>query len=243
MGVTVVPDASVAPFGEGIWTVDGPQALDMGLTFTTRMAIIKAPGDGLWICDPVSVNDATRAQIDALGPVECLVTSTQRHIWRLETWHQMYPKAKLWTCGNVPKRLRTLPYDGVVGDEPLWDGIQQVKFGGNRLLAEAWFFHEESRTLIVGDLLQANLPLPGHPISNLVFRLAGGAGPSAQVGRDLKMTFTDKAAARRSLARVMDWDFNRLILAHGPLVTDDAKTHLASAFTWLTSQEHASPTQ
>ena len=232
--VTAANGDSVVPFGEDSWTVDGPQVLDMGLTFTTRMTIIKLPDGRLWVCDPVPVIDTTRAQIDALGPVECLVASTQRHIWRLDAWHRMYPQAGLWTVGQTPKRLRGLPLAGVVGDEPTWEGVEQVRLKGNRLLAEAWFFHEASRTLMVGDLVQANLPLPGHPVSNLVFKLAGGAGPSMRVGHDLRMTFTDKAAARNCLNRVMGWDFDRLVLAHGPLVTADAKARLTSAFTWLT---------
>jgi len=226
-------DVPITHIGESIWVADGPLVNDMGLTFTTRMTIVKLPGGTLWVCDPVPVSQATRASVDALGPVQHLVSSTQRHIWRLESWHRTYPRAGLWTCGHVPRRLRGLPYAGIVGDEPLWDGIQQTIFAGNRLLREAVFFHRPSKTLIMGDLVQANMPLPGHPISNLVFRLADGAGPSGQVGRDLRMTFTDKDAARRSLEKVSSWDFDRLVLAHGPIVCDDATAYLATAFAWL----------
>jgi len=227
-------DQPVVGFGDGLWTVEGPLVKDMGLWFPTRMIIDGQP-DGLWVCDPVPVGDDTRRQIEQLGQIKVLVASTQRHVWRLAGWHDWYPDAQLWTCGHVPAKLKRLPLTGVIGDQPIWDGIDQVVFQGNKLLAEAELFHQPSKTLIMGDLVQNNSPLPGHRLGNLVFKLAGGASPGG-VGRDLKMTFTDKPAARRSLDTIMSWDFDKVIIAHGPIIASDAKQYIAQAFTWLTSR-------
>jgi hypothetical protein len=37
------------------------------------------------------------------------------------------------------------------------------------------------------------------------------------------MGWKDKAAASRSLRKILDWDFNKIILSHGDMIELDAK--------------------
>jgi len=228
------PSGELTVFGPALWVADGPLVKDMGLWFPTRMIAARLHDGGVWVCDPIPATDNLLAGIDELGPVTDLVAITQRHIWRLADWHERYPKARLWTTGHIPKALQRLPFSGVLGDDPVWSAdFEQCRFGGNKLLAEMTFCHKPSKTLIVGDLIQNNPPLAGHGWTNLVFKLSGAAWPDGGVGFDLKRTFTDKAEAKRCLATILEWDFDKVVIAHGPNVTSDAKHYLEQAFAWL----------
>jgi hypothetical protein len=67
----------------------------------------------------------------------------------------------------------------------------------------------------------------------MLFKLAGVASPDGGVPRDIRMTFTNRNLARRSLDRLLSWDFDRLIIAHGPCIEKDAKPFVREAFRWL----------
>jgi len=179
-------------FGENIWVIEGSIVKDMGLSFSTRMIVVKLSDGSLWVCDPVQIPDSTLEEVERLGKIEYLLASTQRHIWRLRSWHEKYPKSQLWTCGNIPRKLRGLPFTGVLNDTPIWvDDFNQIIFKGNKLLSEAVFFHKASNTLIMGDIIQNNEKIPGRPFTNFMFRLSGAAYPNGGVGLDLKLTFSE----------------------------------------------------
>ena len=40
---------------------------------------------------------------------------------------------------------------------------------------------------------------------------------------EYQLGWKDKVAARKSLERILDWDFERIILSHGDLIDDEAK--------------------
>jgi glyoxylase-like metal-dependent hydrolase (beta-lactamase superfamily II) len=54
------------------------------------------------------------------------------------------------------------------------------------------------------------------------------------LSRVLRWTsFSDRAAARRSLDAVLALDFERIIVGHGPPIESGAKAALTGAFSWL----------
>ncbi|MDH3692999.1 MAG: hypothetical protein OER96_00305, partial [Gammaproteobacteria bacterium] len=57
----------------------------------------------------------------------------------------------------------------------------------------------------------------------------GEFGPT----RAVKLMFKDKLRARRSLLQVINWDFDKVVLAHGEVVTEQAKIKFMRAFQWL----------
>ena len=230
--------AELTQFGRDIWVVDGPDARDMGLLFTTRMTIVRLSNDTVWVESPVSLPAEILDQIREIGPVEYVVASTQRHIWRLNAWHDLFPNAQLWAPVGARLALGDLSapiHDVYIDTPPLgWaQDIDQLAFKGSSLLKEVMFFHKPSHTLIVGDLVQANPMLKGRPFRNVIFKLMGAAYPNGGVGLDLRLSFRDKALARQSMERMMSWDFDRLIIAHGPCVESKAKSFLRDAFKWL----------
>ncbi|MCL2832486.1 MAG: DUF4336 domain-containing protein [Treponema sp.] len=236
------PDNPLAEFGRNLWVIEGPLVKDMGLSFSTRMIIARLTDKTLWICDPVEISDSTRKDIEKLGAVKYLAVTTQRHNWRLHSSAQKYPNAELWYCGkpsghfkhNAETNTEKFPVKNLLGDTQLWPGdFEQILFKGNKLLSEAVFFHKSSGTVIMGDLIQNNKKIKGRPITNLVFKMSGAAFPDGGVGFDLKLTFTDRDKARESVSRILSWNFDKLIISHGPCVTSNAKEYIKKAFAWL----------
>lgn len=226
------------PLGADLFLVDGPIVRDLGLPFTTRMTVARLGDGSVWIASPVSAPFATLAEIAALGPVRFLVSPTPRHLWRLNAWHRLFPDAELWSSPITPVTLgkSDLPIAGTLGAQvpDAWAGdLDQVLIQGSRWLNEVAFYHAATRTLLVEDVIQIHQSAPGHPLRNALIAFGGVAAPTGGVGRDIRMTFRDRAAARASIDAVLRWDFETLVVAHGPVITDGARQLVEQAFAWL----------
>ncbi len=230
--------SEVQPFAKNVWIVDGANVRDFGIIFTTRMSVVRLSDGSLWVESPVSVPPETLERITALGPVRFLVAATPRHVWRLEAWHARFHQAQLWAPRTTPFTLQKtrLPFTGILGDVAPqgWAvDLDQLAFKGNRLIEEVMFFHKEARTVIMGDLIQIHSIVKGRPVRNALAKLEGVASPNGGVGLDIRLSFTNRALARHSLEKLLSWDFDKLIIAHGPCVTENAKPFVEQAFRWL----------
>jgi uncharacterized protein DUF4336 len=235
--VRVTP-STLQAFAENLWIVDGPDVRDFGVLFTTRMTIVKLSDGSLWVDSPVSVDSDTLQQITSLGPVRHLVAATPRHVWRLNSWSQMFPEAQPWVAKPTPLTLqkRNLSSARILGSEPpeAWQAdLEQIAFQGNPLIEEVIFFHKRSRTVILDDLIQNHRPQPGRLLRNLLMKLEGVEYPHGGVGLDMRLTFFHRKRARQSLEELLSWDFDRLIIAHGPCLEKDARPFVERAFRWL----------
>ncbi len=228
----------IEEFAEKVWIVNGPTVRDMGFTFTTRMVIVKLSEGSLWIDSPVPVPFDTLKRITDLGPVKYLVAGTPRHVWRLESWHALFPQAQLWAARPTLLTLQKthLPFTGFLEDEPpeSWaNDLEQLVFKGNPLSSEVFFYHRKARTVILDDLIQANPVVKGEPIRNALFKLEGVLYPQGGVGLEIRLTFINRNLARKSLEKVLTWDFDKLIIAHGDCIDKNAKDYIKRAFHWL----------
>jgi len=225
-------------FAENLWIVEGPEVRDFGIMFTTRMIVVKLSDGSLWVDSPVPVSFDTLKRITALGPVRYLVAATPRHVWRLETWYRLFPEAELWVPRPTPMTLKSeaLPYSGILGDTPYrgWEAdIDQCAFKGNPFIEEVIFYHKESRTAILDDLIQNHPMVRGKNLRNALIRLFGVAYPRGGVPPDIRLSFVNRTLARRSLKKMLSWDFDKLIIAHGVCIKKDAKQFVEEAFRWL----------
>lgn len=230
--------SALAAFADNVSTVDGPQVRDMGVMFTTRMTVVKLSSGLLWVDSPVSVPSETLDRIAALGPIKYLVAGTPRHVWRLAAWHPLFPEAELWQPCTTAFTLKhgVLPLTGTLGDEAPegWaDDFQQLTFKGNPLIEEVIFFHKRSRTVILDDLIQVHGTVAGRPFRNALVRLGGVASPNGGVSLDIRLSFIHRSRARASLRKLLSWDFDRLIIAHGPCIASGARAFVERAFNWL----------
>ncbi len=99
-------------------------------------------------------------------------------------------------------------------------------------LDEHVFFHPASRTLVVTDLVFNVHACPG--FMPLLLRLVGAWKRVAQ-SRVWRFATKDRAAAAASIAEVLAWDFDRLVMAHGEVIESGARAELGEALHWLRS--------
>jgi hypothetical protein len=71
-------------------------------------------------------------------------------------------------------------------------------------------------------------------LTKWVFRMVGTWRRPMQ-SRVWRLITRDKASAAASIGRILDWDSERLILAHGSILTKDARETLTSAVWWMLS--------
>ena len=96
-------------------------------------------------------------------------------------------------------------------------------------LHEVVLLHRPSRTLVVTDLC-FNVHRSSSRIARLFFRANGmwrRFGPSRMVRR----LVSDRAAFRRSIEQILQWDFERIVPGHGDVVEKGGPAALRAA--WL----------
>lgn len=232
------PYTTIQEFGKNIWIVDGPKVRDMGILFTTRMVIVKLQDSSLWIDSPVPVSFETLRDISHLGTIQYMIAATPRHVWRLESWHTLFPRAQLWVTEATPFTLKKgdLPYAGILRDTPEqgWaNDLDQMLFMGSSLMKEVLFFHKSSRTVMLDDLIQIHVLEKSQPFRNALLKLGGVTSPDGGVSLDIRLAFTNRKLARQSLEKLLSWDFDKLIIGHGRCIEKDAKAFVTKAFSWL----------
>jgi hypothetical protein len=200
------------------------------------MIIVELANGSLWVNSPVRVPADALDCIKTLGAVKYLVSPTYMHVWRLEEWHALFPDAELWAPPQTPKEFKGLPFAGILGDAPpsAWsDEFEQLVFRGNLFIDEVFFLHKRTGTLIVADFIQNHRLMPGATFRNTMFKMAGVAYPNGGVALDIRLSFFNRKAARRSLDRLLSWSFDKLIIAHGVCVEPNARPFVERAFRWL----------
>lgn len=224
-------------FGPGIWIANGPEVVAMaGFHYPTRMAVIGLSGGRLFVWSPVPLTPDLREQVDSLGRVSHLVAPNFLHHLFLPEWKQAYPDARIHAPPGLRAKRPDIAFDAdLAGNpDPEWAGeIDQVVVNGNRIATEIVFFHDESRTVLFADLIQQ---FPEGWFSGwraVVAKLDRMTGAEPSVPRKFRLAFTDRAAARASLQRILEWPADKVLMAHGQPVESDGRACLRRAFAWL----------
>lgn len=223
-------------FGHEIWIADGIQVAIAGFHYPTRMAVIRLSDGHLFVWSPIRLTDALRAEVNALGEVRHIVAPNSLHHLFLPEWKRAYPEARMVAPPGLREKRKDIVFDADLGDAPSpdWAGeIDQVPVRGNLITTEVVFFHGKSGTVLFTDLIQQ---FPAGSFSGwraVVAKLDLMTGPEPSVPRKFRIAFTDRRAARCSLERIFAWPAEKVLMAHGTPVEQDAQGFLRRAFGWL----------
>ena len=101
-------------------------------------------------------------------------------------------------------------------------------------MEEVVFFHRKTRTLVLADLIENFEPGKIGGAYRWLVRFAGAADPDGKAPIDLRLTFSGrKDAARASFERMLAWEPDKVILAHGRWYNRNGSAELRRAFRWL----------
>jgi len=216
-----------------IWLRAYPVRL-AGTRFGARMTAIRLSSGQVMLHSPCDITEAMAEEIRAIGSVAHLVAPGNFHTAHLARAQAAFPQARTWICPGIERRRPGLKYDGILGDvAPAdWAGeIDQVLIQGTRLMREVAMFHRASRTLILVDLIENFTDTTPHTGWSLKiwFKLLG-MWNRPRPAPEYRIGWSDRQAAAQSLRRILAWDFQRIVLAHGDLI--DRSAHQVAAAAW-----------
>ena len=216
-----------------IWVAERPQTF-YGLPVGTRMTVMRLPGDRLLLHAPVELDSELRKELDAIGRVTYAVAPNRVHHLYAGKVAKHYPGTRLWIAPGLETKRPELAYVAILGDEAPeeWrEQVGQVFFAGRPYENEVVFFHRPSRTLILCDLAFNFGPRNAWPTRVLmrVMRSYGSFGPSKLD----PLLIRDRRAARASLEKILAWDFDRVVIAHGEILESGGREALREGYAWL----------
>jgi hypothetical protein len=220
---------------ESLWTIDAPLRIGPA-QLGTRTTIVGLTEGGVLLHSPGPLEPAEVAQIEKLGRVRALVAPNAMHHMFLRAATEAFPEARVFAAPGIETKVTGVRIGEVLGDEPppLWSAdLDQVLVEGAPRLNEVAFLHRASRTLILTDLA-FNVRHSDSLLTRLFMRVNGGYGRFGTT-RVLRSTFRDRPAIRRAIDRILEWDFERVIVSHGEVLEKGGRNALRDAYAWLQS--------
>ncbi len=217
-----------------IWLLDYPVKY-AGCRFNARMSIVRLANGTLMLHSPCDMDDATAKAISKLGPVSCIVAPGNFHYLYVAKAQSRFPAARTYLCPGVERKVPTLRFDELLGScaPPDWsDTIDQVLIRGSRFMWEVAMLHKPSRTLLLVDAIEFLTDRTANVNWQVKawFKLFG-MWNKPRPAPEYRMGWKDKVAARSSLEEILEWDFDRIVIAHGDNITENAKATARRAWT------------
>ncbi|QSV16287.1 DUF4336 domain-containing protein [Photobacterium ganghwense] len=215
--------------GENLWVHEDSMSM-MGTRLGLRMTIIRLADRAVWVHSPTAMSDRLKHQVDGIGQVKYIVAANNAHSKWLQEWCEAYPDADAYVSAGIPRKVPLSNYhilqkgmENVWKEDLLWETMPHVP-----LFNETVFFHQPSRSLIVTDMIQ-NYPeqepegMAGL-LTKYVFEPIGFKGCCVAPPLKMGLTIKDKQAFARFIDHIRQWDFERIVVTHGDIIEDDAKT-------------------
>ena len=221
-----------------LWVAEVPLRYH-GVEIGRRMAVVRLAGGGLLVHSPAPLDGGLRSRLDELGEVRFVVPAgiLHGHV-HMAQYAEAYPGAELFGVPGLARKHPDLVFAReLTGEpEPEWSAdLDQTTFDGAWMgpqrLYEVEFLHRSSGTLITGDMC-FNFGAGWPALTRL---LVSGPRMRRRLGPDLvlRLGVRDKGAARRSLERILAWDFERVLPGHGDIVESGGKAELEEGYAWL----------
>jgi len=223
-----------------LWISDSPLRF-LGLEVGARMTIVRLPDHRLWLHSPIAATPDLVREVNALGSVAYIVAPNRLHHLFVGKWQRACPDASTYVAPGLDTKRADLTIAGVLGDEPEpgWkDVVDQVVLDGFPFANEVVFFHRPSATLIATDLA-FNVGSSSPPLTRLTFRLAGTYGRLSPTLLE-RLLVRDRMAFRHSLEHILEWPFERVVVAHGEVSEKGGREELVRGYSWALGGGRAS---
>lgn len=221
---------------DGVWVAQQPMTY-LGLSVGARMTVLDT-GAGLLVYSPIELRDDLREAVDALGTVRWFVSPNTLHHLFVEAWAKAYPEAELWAAPLLAQKRSDIPWTGTLeGPESVsWDGpvVDVAVMDGHPHHREVVVLHRPSGTLVVADMV-GNF---GQDAASYARSQAVGLRLLTMWQRptpplEWKLSVSDRQALQRSVERIRNWSFERIVVAHGPIIRSEAESVFADAFAFV----------
>ena len=217
---------------ENIWAASAPHSF-VGLHVGTRMTVMRLSSGAVLLHSPIALSAGLRSAIDAIGPVQHIVCPNLFHHMYAGAAVAAYPKALLHGPKKLHKKRSDLHFDAVLSDTPHADWQQDllpITIAGS-LLNETVLFHVPSKTLITSDLVE-NFKTHPHWLTRSYLKLNGMLG-NITWPPVMRVVYLNRKAARASVERILALPFERVVIAHGDIISENAREALREGLKWV----------
>lgn len=241
---TYEPLNTLKRIAPGLWIVDGPLIRfgprPLTMPFPTRMTVIRLGDGDLFIHSPTPLLPDLAEELKRWAGRPCWIVGPNRlHYWWIPEWHAAYPQAEVYLAPRIREQgAGRIDFDAQQLDRECgyrWDEeITTLPVTGN-FMTEIVFFHHRTRTLILTDLIENFEPdRTSSRLMQWLTRIGGVRDPDGGMPRDMRLSFRrHKAALRAAIERMIAWNPERIILAHGRWYVRAGTYELRRAFRWL----------
>jgi hypothetical protein len=233
---------------DGVWIVDAAPIHAGGIPLPLRMTVLRLSGGELLLHSPVPYHPGLQRAVESLGRIGHLVAPSIGHWLFLKDWQAACPNAITWAVPGLEDRSQVrrsgLAIDAELSDRPprVWaNEIDQVLVAGP-VFKEICLFHRPSRTLLLTDLiinLEGDLlPVFARPLARLLGIVAPEGRAPLYLRLLLRLNHRDTV---RAAQRLVAFNPERVIFAHGQWFDRDAAGELRRSLAWILDGQSASP--
>ncbi len=217
----------------GLWEALYPLRF-VGVPMTARMTVVELRDGGLFVHSPGRLTPELREAVDELGPVAAVVASNRFHHVFVGQWREAYPNAECHVAPGLARKRKDLDdvHQLCNSAPPTWaEQLDQHVVEGIPMIGEVVFYHRATRTLINTDITH-NVHSESSWLARTIWRFMGSYGKFGPSRLERWVT-RDRAALRQSVTRILDWDFDRVIVAHGDVLATGGKDEVRRGFQWV----------
>jgi hypothetical protein len=219
---------------------DFAQVLPLGFRFPARMTVLPLGGGQLALVSPIPIDDGMAAAIARLGQVRYLIAPNLLHHLYLPAASQRYPQARVLAPAGLARKRPELRIDGTLAEPlpaELAAAVDVLALAGAPDIGEYAFYHRAARTLVLTDLV-FHVREPQGWLAHLVLWLGGSHGRLA-ASRFWRAKIKDRAAFAASAQSLLQRPFETLVMAHGEIISEQARPRLAAALSWAVPAQGA----
>jgi hypothetical protein len=225
---------------ENLWVTRSDQTafkLDIG----TRMTVVKLrDSQELLVHSPIKI---AAEEINKLGEVKYVVIPNKWRKTHLVHFHQLYPNAQYFCAPDLEKLEKQVPLKAItenVQDFPWGRDLDHLLIQGMPFFNEVVFLHKSSKSLILADI--GGHMYDGGPLtSQLAMKLLKAKSQPGWSEQEKKLYIRDRKLFEESVARMLRWDFSRVIVAHGEIIEAGGRELLTKIVTPPTPKVQSQP--
>lgn len=223
-----------------LWVAEQPLKF-LGLEVGTRMTVIKLSNDSLVVISPIEIDSEIQEQLNTFGTVRYIIAPNLFHYLYFAQAQQIYPQAQTIAPPGLAAKQpdfkidRVFTQDAVEFDSELeffwFEGFRAFVPPKVKTVNEIVFYHPSSKTLIITDSafnFDRSFPF----VTQVAARVLGSYQELKPYLLD-KIASHDKQKLKQSIDKILAWDFQRVIMAHGTIVEHEAKARLSAGYNWL----------
>eukprot|EP01084_Bolivina_argentea_P045159 83124_1 len=209
-----------------IWTRDYFISY-VGIKFYARCTVIKLSNNKYIVHSPSPIDDIFDSFFSN-KEIEYIIAPGNYHYFNVAIWHKKYPKAKILIVPGVEykaKDLKSSSIYGILHDNYIDNDINSVfnkdfelsLIRGFYEINEIVLFHKNTSTIIAVDVIEYVTDKYSNRFNRFghlwwyLLRMHNVAFPAPEY----QFTLKHKNLAKQSFDKILDWEFDKIIISHG----------------------------